>query len=217
VAEDFDLARAADPIVKPSNAEDLIRQWSDLHGISIVPSHEELIDGHSRRVWGSPEGEALIEAFSIGGLGHGVPLAGTDGCGRAGAFFLDAGISSTRHIASFWRLGESTVEMGRAPMKAYKPSEIRTATHINVVESEAANGRTVPELTSVDLQQDLGRRFLDPNDVIAAAFKAAGLPAPKLEGKPAAIAHWTAPGPIIEAAFKGAQLLSRRSTNNGIK
>lgn len=207
----------ADPIVKPSNAEELVRQWTNLHGVSTAPSYEESISGHSRRVWSGAEGEALIEAFSIGGLGHGVPLAATDGCGAPGAFFLDAGISSTHHIASFWRLGERIVETARAPIMEYESPQIRQAVHVDVVENGAANGPPVPALTSVDLQQDLGGRILDPNDVIAAAFKAAGLPTPELESKPAGMTRWVAPGPIIEAALKGARLLSRTSIGSEIK
>src|SRR5205085_8954569 len=30
----------ADPIVKPSNAEDIIRQWTNVHNISVAPSYE---------------------------------------------------------------------------------------------------------------------------------------------------------------------------------
>lgn len=193
----------ADPIVKPSNAEDLIRQWTNLHGISSVPSYEESIGGHSRRVWSDADGDVLIEAFSIGALGHGVPLATADGCGVAGAFFLDAGISSTRHIANFWRLGEDIVEMTRAPMTACEPPQIRPETHIVVTARDAANSLRAPEL-----QQDLRGRFLDPNDVIAAAFKSAGLPAPKLGSGAPGTARWVAPGPIIEAALRRARLLS---------
>jgi hypothetical protein len=45
---------------------------------------------HHRRA----NGKALIEAFSISGMVHGVPLATTRGesYGAAGAFFLDVGI-----------------------------------------------------------------------------------------------------------------------------
>src|SRR5215475_1069288 len=107
---------ASDPIVKPSNGEDIIRQWTNVHGLSESPSHQELIESGTRRVWSDADGEALIEAFSISGMAHGVPLATTaeGGCGSAGAFFLDAGISSTQHIARFWRLHQLTVEMPRA-------------------------------------------------------------------------------------------------------
>jgi len=57
-----------------------------------------LIGGHTRRIWSDANGEALIEAFIIRGMAHGVPLATTKGgerCGAPGAFFLDVGISST--------------------------------------------------------------------------------------------------------------------------
>src|SRR5215472_873472 len=81
-----------DPIVKPSNSEAIIRQWTNVHGLSESPSHQEIIERGTRRVWSDANGEALIEAFSISGMGHGVPLATTteESCGSAGAFFLDA-------------------------------------------------------------------------------------------------------------------------------
>src|SRR4029079_1332858 len=107
----------ADPIVKPSNAENIIRQWISVHGLSATPSFEELIGVHTRRVWNNANGDAMIEAVSVRGMAHGVPLAVTkdeDGCGTAGAFFLEAGISSTHHIADFWRLGEGIAARSRA-------------------------------------------------------------------------------------------------------
>jgi hypothetical protein len=48
---------------------------------------------------------------------------------------------------------------------------------------------------------------LDPNEVIAAAFKAAGLPVPEIPtARPGATPH-VAPGPIIAAALKAAGLV----------
>src|SRR5215472_537461 len=84
----------SDPIVKPSNSEDSIRQWTNVHGLSERPSYQELIGSHTRRMWSDANGQVLIEAFSIRGMAHGVPLATTSGesCGAAGAFFLDVGI-----------------------------------------------------------------------------------------------------------------------------
>src|SRR5439155_1177812 len=108
---------ASDPIVKPFKGEDIIRQWTNVHGLSDSPSYQESIGSHTRRIWNDANGKVLIEAFSISGMAHGVPLATTTGgesCGAAGAFFLDVGISSTHHIARFWRLHESLVEMPHA-------------------------------------------------------------------------------------------------------
>ena len=107
----------SDPIVKPSNGEDIIRQWTNVHGLSDSPSYQEFIGSHTRRIWSDANGNARVEAFLISGMAHGVPLAAIprgESCGAAGAFFLDVGISSTHHIARFWRLHEALVEMPRA-------------------------------------------------------------------------------------------------------
>jgi hypothetical protein len=48
---------------------------------------------------------------------------------------------------------------------------------------------------------------LDPNAVIAAAFKAAGLPVPEIPPAPPGATPRVAPGPIIAAALKAAGLV----------
>jgi hypothetical protein len=48
---------------------------------------------------------------------------------------------------------------------------------------------------------------LNPNTVIAAAFKAAGLPVPELPTAPPGTPSRIAPGPIIAAALKAAGLV----------
>jgi poly(hydroxyalkanoate) depolymerase family esterase len=106
----------ADPIVKPCNGEDTIRQWADLHGVAADPSYEETIGNHSRRVWQDADGNTLIEAIALNEMAHGVPLGsamGKDNCGSVGTFFLDAGISSTQHIANFWWPREARLGMPR--------------------------------------------------------------------------------------------------------
>jgi poly(hydroxyalkanoate) depolymerase family esterase len=162
-----------DPIVKPSNGEAIIRQWTDLHGLSNNPSYQELIGSHTRSVWSDAQGNALIEAFSLSGMTHGVPLGsatGEESCGTPGAFFLDVGVSSTHHIARFWRLHESLVATPRAAAWVKAPSQMPTdacATPGAPIEAPLAEG-----------EARRTRYALDPNAIIAAAFKAAGLPVP---------------------------------------
>ena len=201
----------ADPIVKPSNAGHIARQWINVQGLSAAPSYEELIGSHTRLVWNDADGEARIEAFSISGMGHGVPLAtmmGEDSCGAVGAFFLDAGISSTHHIAGFWRLGDGLALMPRASAVVSKPYPIRADGRAIVAAGETARGQSNSEETSFDPEQDARRRSQDPNYVIVAAFEAAGLPVPKLTSEPPGMSTHVAPGPIIEAALKAAGLLT---------
>jgi poly(hydroxyalkanoate) depolymerase family esterase len=187
-----------DPIVKPSNSEDIIRQWTNVHGLSESPSHQEFIESGTRRVWSDADGEALIEAFSISGMTHGVPLATTteESCGSAGAFFLDMGISSTHRIARFWRLRGSLVEMpcGVAPV----------STIIQLPTDGGALVLAGAEATRGEAETWQTRYPLDPNDVIAAAFKAAGIPVPEIPTAPPGTPPLVTPGPIIAAAFKAA-------------
>jgi len=95
----------ADAVVKPMNAESLMRQWTDIHGITSAPV-EDKIDGYPRQTW-RRDGIDLVESYTITGMAHGTPLAtGTreNNCGAAGPFLLEAGISSSWHIAKFFGL-----------------------------------------------------------------------------------------------------------------
>lgn len=76
----------------------------------MIPE-QNAIGVHGQRLWRDKDGVVKIEAFSISGMGHGTPLSGADDIGAPGAFMLDAGISSTRHIARFWQLTETGSEV----------------------------------------------------------------------------------------------------------
>lgn len=197
----------SDAIVHPRNGEDLIRQWTNVHGLSEIPARRESVEGHTRRVWTDANGEALVEAFSIGGMAHGVPLATTkDGCGSAGAFFLDVGISSTRHIARFWRLHESVVVAPRAapPVPASVRIPIKAGSLVVAAPAKATHGSAPGSHAESQERQD--RYPVNPNAVIAAAFKAAGLPVPEFPTTPPGTHPTVAPGPIIAAALKAVGL-----------
>lgn len=97
----------ADTIVSPGNADRIVGQWLKIHGLPDRPARVDKVDGHARRSWVGPDGETIVEHYSISGMGHGVPLSpGTrDGrSGTAGAHMLDVGISSTDRIAGFFGL-----------------------------------------------------------------------------------------------------------------
>jgi poly(hydroxyalkanoate) depolymerase family esterase len=97
----------ADPSVHPVNAERLVEQWTDLHGLAGAPALEKRTGGHLRRVWNGPDGMALVESHTIAGMVHGAPIRSGTGpgrCGVAGPATLDIGISSTHHILEFWDL-----------------------------------------------------------------------------------------------------------------
>jgi hypothetical protein len=187
---------AADPIVKPSNGESIIAQWLNVHGLPEQPSGEEWVDGHIRRVWNGKNGMPQLEAFSIAGMGHGVPVGttGEDICGAAGPFFLDAGISAAHQIVRFWRLDDTQpIERVSGPKIAARHAvlpagyETEPAAH---AAQPAAGTRPAPSP-------------FRPDAVIAAAFKAAGLP--PLASQPDG-SRRTDPDSIIAAALKAAGL-----------
>jgi len=81
----------ADATVIPSNAIEIIKQWTDVHGLPARPSFEAVVDGYPRQVWANGTGDELIESYSIPNMAHGTPLATGDAdeqCGAAGPFLL---------------------------------------------------------------------------------------------------------------------------------
>ncbi|MEA2925683.1 MAG: hypothetical protein QOD25_2805 [Alphaproteobacteria bacterium] len=100
-----------DTTVVPSNAAEIVKQWTDVHGLPAAPTARETVDAYPREVWRNAQGEDLIESYAIPGMAHGTPLSvGTadDQCGAAGAFLLEVGISSSYRIAKFWGLAQAT-------------------------------------------------------------------------------------------------------------
>ncbi|PNP97515.1 hypothetical protein A8G00_21915 [Sphingobium sp. SA916] len=103
----------ADRTVHASNAERIIAQWQAIHGRDASDVETRIADGAHQRRWRDADGRVAIEAYEVIGMGHGTPLAvsGPRACGAASPYMLDAGISSTRHIAAFWGLAEEEAAM----------------------------------------------------------------------------------------------------------
>jgi feruloyl esterase len=111
----------ADATVVPANAEALVRQWLDVHGIAAAPV-EDRIDGHARKVW-RRDGIDIVESYTIAGMAHGTPLATStaqEACGKPGPFLLEAGISSSYRIAKFFGLTGTA----RASASAHKAEAV---------------------------------------------------------------------------------------------
>jgi poly(hydroxyalkanoate) depolymerase family esterase len=99
----------ADSTVKPENATEIVKQWANIHRLDETASIQANVNGYLHQVWQNPNGEDLIECYTIAGMGHGVPVNPGNQehqCGTAAPFFIDMGISSTYHIAKFFGLPE---------------------------------------------------------------------------------------------------------------
>ena len=97
----------ADRTVHPNNAGQVVKQWLDVHQLPEAPMAETVVDGHPRQVWWNADGDTIVESYTIADMAHGTPLGRADDdkrYGRKGAFMLEAGISSSYHIAKFFGL-----------------------------------------------------------------------------------------------------------------
>ncbi|MBK8176537.1 MAG: PHB depolymerase family esterase [Rhodospirillales bacterium] len=96
----------ADSTVKPSNAAESVKQWLDVHGLAATEPEVERTQRFVRSVWKDESGAARVESVVVAGMAHGAPIdpSGEDGCGVAGPFIVDAGVSSSLMIARSWGL-----------------------------------------------------------------------------------------------------------------
>jgi hypothetical protein len=92
---------SADRTVKPSNAGEIVKQWLDAHELPLPPMSTQMVGGHSRQVWWNADGKTVVESNTIADFGHGTPLSLLEG-GVAGPYMIEAGISSSHHIAQFF-------------------------------------------------------------------------------------------------------------------
>ncbi|OAF01651.1 esterase [Bradyrhizobium centrolobii] len=168
---------SADRTVNPGNANEIVKQWLDLHDLPEVPMAETNVDGYPRQAWWNRNGETLVESYTITDMAHGTPLGIADNdhrYGMEGAFLIEAGISSSYHIAKFfgltdWIRGAETKKPTAKPAVAAKPAAaLSPAPHLaRSIKSAMAEQPAEPK-------RKQGRGF-DIGAVITRALTAAGL------------------------------------------
>ena len=174
---------SADRTVNPANADEIVKQWLDVHGLLAEPMSTGYVDGYPRDVWWNEDGETVVESYTITDMGHGTPLGLTgsdESYGAAGAFLIEAGISSSYHIANFFGLTERVSQPNEVAAKpASKPAA-------SVIPSAATASLQSPDLAAtlwprtaigrpVTPQRTPKRTSIDVGGVITRALTAAGL------------------------------------------
>jgi poly(hydroxyalkanoate) depolymerase family esterase len=121
---------SADRTVNPGNADEIVKQWLDVHGLPSAPMSTGDVDGYPRDVWWNADGETVVESYTITNMAHGMPLglAGADETyGTEGAFLIEAGISSSYHIANFFGLTERVSQPNETARQTVKTPTIPSA------------------------------------------------------------------------------------------
>lgn len=173
---------SADATVIPSNASEIVKQWTDVHGLPLAPSATAMVDGYPRQVWMNPAGDELIESYTITNMAHGTPLAtGTadEACGAAGPFLLEVGISSSYHIAKFFgltavrargaALADTHIGVSARERDASRPG-------VELARSRVLEGEILePDADDKPEDAPIPPRDIDIGAIITNALRAAGL------------------------------------------
>jgi len=179
---------SADRTVNPANANEIVKQWLDVHHLPPAPMSEGMVDGYPHRVWWNDDGETIVESYTITDMAHGTPLGIADNderYGAEGAFLIEAGISSSHHIASFFGLTErvsqprnaeafakeSVAKTNAAKPAAQPPVPVRTPDVAAVLQPLSTLQRTAKPKP----QPKPRRGAIDVGAVITRALTAAGL------------------------------------------
>jgi poly(hydroxyalkanoate) depolymerase family esterase len=96
----------ADRRVLPRNQQELVEQWTALHGITMTSVHAERTGRIERKAYPDGIGVLQVESVTIDGHGHAFPSDEASACGQAGDFVVSAGVCAAREIARFWHLIE---------------------------------------------------------------------------------------------------------------
>lgn len=161
----------ADYTVSPANAQDLASQWTAATGLDAVSGQVEVLAGRTRSTWAGDAAGSVVELNIVHGLGHGTPLS-TKGLGDVGTpapYMLEAGLSSTLEIASFWGLGARQDQVEVAA-----PSPAPTRSKPKAASAPAATRKPVSVADQV-MDAISGHTPAEVRDVIAKALRVAGL------------------------------------------
>ena len=99
--------------VRPANADELVDQWTDVHGVDQVADVEDTVKGYPHKVWTTAAGVPVVESYTITGMGHAHPVdpgPAEDQGGTTGGFTQDRGIFAAYFIARFFGLDDSDSE-----------------------------------------------------------------------------------------------------------
>lgn len=155
---------SADRTVSPTNADEIIKQWLNVHRLPLEQMSSDLVDHYPRKQWSNKDGKRMVEYFEITNMAHGTPLgAGNDDeqFGQEGAYLIAAGISSSFHIANFFGLVD----------------------HVHTPKDSTGENQPLPKTSSMKrahfdspcCAQMAGRKSREVGLVITEALKAAGL------------------------------------------
>jgi poly(hydroxyalkanoate) depolymerase family esterase len=93
-----------DTSVNPVNSDELVEQWTEVHGIDQIADAVDVIGVTTHKEYRDASGATLVETYTIGGAGHMIPVDPKNGCGSTGMMVYDKGICAADRLARFFGL-----------------------------------------------------------------------------------------------------------------
>jgi SHS family lactate transporter-like MFS transporter len=93
-----------DTIVGTTNSVELVKQWTDLHGLTQTPTTSGTVDGQQRDVFADANSVPQVERWQIANMSHGFAVDPATSCGMAGSYIYDEHICTVRHMIAFFGL-----------------------------------------------------------------------------------------------------------------
>ena len=102
---------SADFVVSPTNANEVMKQWTNIKGASQTPALiTNSFNGNAlitKNTYNDPAGHEVVETYTISGMGHGIALD-TGSCyqqgGQAGTYALQVKLFSSFWAANFFNI-----------------------------------------------------------------------------------------------------------------
>jgi poly(hydroxyalkanoate) depolymerase family esterase len=107
-----------DTTVATANESELVKQWTDVHGISATPTTSDTVATYPHDVFKDGSGRVVVEKYVITGMDHAYAIDPSNGCGTAAQYIEDKKICTALYMAQFFGItqpldpGDGGVEGG---------------------------------------------------------------------------------------------------------
>ncbi|HRN61345.1 MAG TPA: PHB depolymerase family esterase [Luteimonas sp.] len=98
-----------DTIMHYPNLQQLVLQWTNVHGIDAIADREDEILSNPRASYATADGDVRVEAVTVTAMGHAIAVDPGDGptqCGTTAMFAADVDICAAYWISEFFGIAD---------------------------------------------------------------------------------------------------------------
>jgi hypothetical protein len=103
---------SSDTTVTPANADELVSQWTNVHGLSQTATSTTTVGRATHTTYADAQGVVQVEKYLVSNMNHGTAVDPSNGCGTAGSYILDVGLCSSSLAADFFGIAGGSTGTG---------------------------------------------------------------------------------------------------------